>query len=101
MRDPKNTAPEVQFKELFIISVASFLGRGGDCFVPVHGARGVYREVFMGTFFYCNGQLVESVDYILSESDAFLRVARLSYDLGCEISDIFWSVCDDWACAFD
>ena len=55
----------------------------------------------MGTFFYFGGQLVESVDYILSESEDFLRVARLSYDLGCELSDIVWSIGADFACIWD
>ena len=55
----------------------------------------------MGTFFYVDGQLVESVDYILSESEAFLRVARLSYDLGCSLGDISWGVEGCLACVLD
>ena len=74
---------------------------GFGSFVPVHGAWGVYREVVMGTFFYFEGQLVESVDYILSESEAFLRVARLSYDLDCQLSDISWSIGANFACIWD
>ena len=55
----------------------------------------------MGTFFYFDGQLIESVDQILSESEAFLTVARLTYDLGCALRDITWSIGSDFACIWD
>lgn len=55
----------------------------------------------MSTSFYFEGVLVESVEGILSESEAFLRVARLSYDLGCRLGDISWGVEDCLACVLD
>lgn len=67
----------------------------------MHGARGLYREVGMGTFFYYRGQVVESYDRVLSEGEAMLRVAVLAFDLQCPLKDIVWSVADDFACIWD
>jgi hypothetical protein len=55
----------------------------------------------MSTFFYFRGQLVESIEGMLSESEALLRIAVLSFELGCSLKDITWSIGADLACTLD